>query len=262
MRSLYLIVFLIFNIIQVSFGQIEVYGKEIIMHSHNDYEQEFPLTTALENQFRSIEIDVFEHKGEIVVAHDPEELHKKPTIEELYLNPLFSKGKPSYRLILLIDIKEITTSFMDALHAKFEPYQNHLINLQDADTENGVQIVLSGDVPKKELIASDAYPFFFIDGRISDFELPELSKRIVMISAKFTDLCAWTGDTKLTKNALSNVINVINQAKAKGKLTRFWDTADNRESWKILLALDVDLIGVDDIEEFGKFVSATKQIKY
>ena len=43
---------------------------EFIVHSYNDYEQDYPLKTALENNFNSIEIDMVEFGGEIIVSHD------------------------------------------------------------------------------------------------------------------------------------------------------------------------------------------------
>lgn len=56
--------------IQLCIGQITIQGVEIIGHSHNDYEQKHPLETALQYQFGSIEIDIFEYNGQIVVCHD------------------------------------------------------------------------------------------------------------------------------------------------------------------------------------------------
>lgn len=148
-------------------GQMEAFGKYFQGHSHNDYAQEFPLTTALEKGFSSIEIDVFAHKGQIVVAHDPEDLYLKPSIQELYLEPLFSKERKFKHLILLVDIKICTDNLLELLETSLLPFADHLVSLDDA-TGKSVQIVLSGDVPKQALLQTKDYPYFFIDGRASD----------------------------------------------------------------------------------------------
>src|ERR1044072_6101637 len=57
-------------------------------HSHNDYEQRVPLTTAYNEMFGSIEADIFWQNGELLVAHKKEELVTHRTLEDLYLKPL------------------------------------------------------------------------------------------------------------------------------------------------------------------------------
>ena len=57
-------------------------------HSHNDYTRNNPLFDALDAGFRSIEIDVFAQEGQLRVSHIALFLKRKPTIEELYVQPL------------------------------------------------------------------------------------------------------------------------------------------------------------------------------
>ena len=70
------------------------FGQEFITlpngHSHNDYTRDSPLYDALKYGFTSIEVDVYWHKGRMVVTHDDKLLDEKPTLQELYLNPLSS----------------------------------------------------------------------------------------------------------------------------------------------------------------------------
>ena len=65
-------------------------------HSHNDYLNKRPLYSALENNFKSIEVDVFLLKSDLYVGHNWLQLRKNKTIENLYLGPLwklFNKNK-------------------------------------------------------------------------------------------------------------------------------------------------------------------------
>ena len=57
-------------------------------HSHNDYKNEIPLEEALENNFKSIEVDIFLLNKNLYVGHSWFELKKNKTIETMYLEPL------------------------------------------------------------------------------------------------------------------------------------------------------------------------------
>src|SRR5689334_9469888 len=83
-------------------------------HSHNDYEQKVPFYAAYNEEFGSIEADIFWHNNEILVAHSAGELSLHRTLEDMYLKPIQSfieknKGHVyadgSRKLQLMIDIK-------------------------------------------------------------------------------------------------------------------------------------------------------------
>ena len=57
-------------------------------HAHNDYEHERPLFDALEQGFTSVEADIWLVDGQLLVAHDLENVQPGRTIEALYLEPL------------------------------------------------------------------------------------------------------------------------------------------------------------------------------
>src|SRR4026207_2093975 len=91
-----------------SFGQV-------LIHAHNDYQKQEPLTNAIRNKVFSFEADVYLYNNKLVVAHDKKELPGARTLDSLYLQPiinLFRKYKGSigkdskYRPVLMIDIKE------------------------------------------------------------------------------------------------------------------------------------------------------------
>jgi hypothetical protein len=83
-------------------------------HAHNDYEHDRPLSDALEHGFTSVEADVWLVDGELLVAHDREDVEAGVTLESLYLDPLTDLVKGNGRSVypgwdgefqLLIDIK-------------------------------------------------------------------------------------------------------------------------------------------------------------
>lgn len=57
-------------------------------HSHNDYHQADPLSSALKHGLKSVEVDVFPRQGGLWVAHTVFGLNPKRTIESMYLEPL------------------------------------------------------------------------------------------------------------------------------------------------------------------------------
>ncbi len=83
-------------------------------HAHNDYEHDRPLFDALEHGFTSVEADVWLVDGELLVAHDLENVQQGVTLESLYLDPLSALLRGHGRSVypgwdgsfqLLIDIK-------------------------------------------------------------------------------------------------------------------------------------------------------------
>ena len=59
-------------------------------HSHNDYKNDIPIEKALENNFKSIEVDIFLLHKNLYVGPSWLELKKNKTIETMYLEPLCS----------------------------------------------------------------------------------------------------------------------------------------------------------------------------
>ncbi len=61
-------------------------------HAHNDYEHDRPLYDALDHRFKSVEADIWLVDGELVVAHDAEDVPQAAeqgrTLRSLYLEPL------------------------------------------------------------------------------------------------------------------------------------------------------------------------------
>lgn len=84
-------------------------------HSHNDYEQQRPFYMAYNEQFGSMEADIYLVKGKLLVAHEPKQLDSTKTIESLYLQPLTAFHNGDRKLQLLIDIKTQGVATLDTL---------------------------------------------------------------------------------------------------------------------------------------------------
>jgi len=250
MKKLLLLIFLILLSNILVWGQ----SNSIIAHSHNDYEQKRPLLNAVENNFQSIEIDILRVGKKLVVTHDDKDLERKPTIDKMYfdrLQKMINNGEIKQKTWLLVDLKLYDKQTLELLHELVTKYVGLFQTRQDV---NGpLQIVLSGDIPRKEIINDSSYTFFFIDGRVSDLEENYDSNIMPLISANFTDFSFWKGIGKMKKADFSKIQSRIQAIHKQGKKIRFWKTRDKKKVWKTLIKLNVDVISVDNIESFSKF---------
>lgn len=246
MKLFHFIVFLF------SFAFANAQGINILVHSHNDYEQAFPLTTAMSYNFKSIEVDVFEVDDQIVVCHDSDKnLHLKPTLKELYLEPLSKYPfKENQTILLLIDLKMEGGKILNVLHSILNSYVHLFKTRKDPNQYAPIQIILSGSVDKDAVISNDSFQYFFVDGRVVNLDHQYDSQIMPIISSDFEDHISWKPGRKIPKLELKNILNLINAAHSQGKIFQFWNTPDTPEIWDLPIALKVDLIGVDEIERF------------
>lgn len=224
----------------------------VIAHSHNDYEQDHPLSTALKYGFRSIEVDIVYDGNLLRVSHDEDHLDTKPEFEELYLSPL-SKSSiiPKEGLILLVDLKNYSDALLQTLNDKLNKYKDYLVNRSNPlDLQGKIQIVLSGDYPRNEVIENTTIEFLFIDGRLNENDLHLPSELVPIISIDYSDIPTLQGlynNKGSHKEKVSKTIEIVH---SNEKLIRFWKTKDHKSSWQELIKLGVDIIGIDNIQLF------------
>ncbi len=230
-------------------------------HSHNDYEQKNPFFLAWQNHFGSIEADIWEVNGELLVAHTKNELSPDKTLDALYLNPIvkifkMNNGSPwskySGTFQLLIDIKTSVEPALTMLVEKLKMYPevfNPQIN------KHAVRVVITGNRPNPEDFSK--YPgFIFYDGKFDlRYSSGEL-KKIALYSENLTKFTSWKGEGKIPDTEYSQLKNVIDSVHSLKKKVRFWNAPDNPDAWKILTGLKVDYINTDHIKELAAFLNS------
>ena len=60
-------------------------------HAHNDYEHTIPFWQAYDQQFGSIEADIYARNGQLYVAHDSADISDSRTLNALYIQPIVGK---------------------------------------------------------------------------------------------------------------------------------------------------------------------------
>lgn len=253
--------FTFFQLVSSFVFLIPIIGQPVIYttanaHSHNDYEQPSPFYQAYNEQFGSIEADVFLTGGILLVGHTTTNLTPIRTLENMYLLPLqksietnagFAFKDSGRQLQLLIDLKTEGVATLNALVDLLKKYP--------AITNNRtVKIVITGNRPAENLYVS--YPaFIWFDGRLDiAYSKAELSK-IALLSDDFGKYSRWNGKDTLSITDRGKITTLVNKAHALNKPIRFWASPDFTQAWKEMVRLKIDYINTDHIEALSDFLN-------
>ncbi|WP_375546469.1 phosphatidylinositol-specific phospholipase C/glycerophosphodiester phosphodiesterase family protein [Actinophytocola gossypii] len=240
-------------------------------HAHNDYEHDRPLFDALSHGFTSVEADIYLVDGDLLVAHDPEDLDPARTLESLYLEPLrrlvLTGGIYKGRWVdfqLLIDLKtegESTYAALDRL-LRSPRYAFLWTSYRWGHVWRGpVTAVVSGNRPRATMEAQRSRVAFY-DGRIADpndLGPGSPAKLTPLVSDNWTKLFTWTGVGEMPADERAELRSIVRTAHRAGQRVRFWATPDApgpaREAiWRELVDAGVDHINTDDLAGLESFL--------
>jgi hypothetical protein len=240
-------------------------------HAHNDYEHARPLFDALDEGFTSVEADIYLVGGELLVAHDPEDLDPARTLTSLYLEPLRQRVIDNHGGVyrgyrdfqLLIDIKtegESTYAALDALLR--EPRYEFLWTTYRYGhvRTRAVTAVVSGNRPRMTMEAQRTRVAFY-DGRIAnqaDLGPGSDARLTPLVSDNWTKLFTWTGAGPMPAAEKAKLRDIVRTAHHAGQRVRFWATPDapgpERDAiWRELVAAAVHHINTDDLKGLADF---------
>lgn len=232
-------------------------------HSHNDYTRKNPLFDALYAGFRSIEIDVFAHKGQLRVSHIAFFLQRKPTIEELYVQPLLQMLPDLEKVLqtkgecleIMIDLKTGGKGTIALLVKALEPLTPYL-STWDSPTsihKRSVTIVLSGGYPRDLFSYDMDVSMFFLDGRpCRCYGQPDL--RIARVSAHYDQYFTWNGRGDMPKEEYEKLMMCVYSAKRCHQKLRFWGMPQKKTIWRFFTEAGVEWINIDHIKRFTRYV--------
>ncbi|MBZ4187868.1 phosphatidylinositol-specific phospholipase C/glycerophosphodiester phosphodiesterase family protein [Niabella sp. 3A5MI-3] len=224
-------------------------------HSHNDYEQQRPFRAAFEQEFGSIEADVFFVNDDLPVAHNARDIRPERNLKQLYLDPIRQLIRenngtiykdPGKKLLLLIDCKTEGKATLDAIIKQLEHYPEITGN-------KTVRIVITGNQPDKDSLA--AYPgFIWFDGDLAYHYKPENLEKVALFSANFRQYSSWNGSGQADAASTKALEAAIRHAHEAGKPIRFWGAPDNTVAWTYFKKLGTDYINTDKIPELARFL--------
>jgi len=258
MRKLILETLLLFAVLvcTISCSSTNRYST-VNAHSHNDYLNTSPFVNAYNENFGSIEADVFPVNGVLYVSHKKEEIRPENTFKALYLDPLLSKlSMDSLRQInLLVDIKEEYPVALSLLENELQPLARYLST--PGNTKN-ITISVSGARPTPA--EYDKYPgYIFFDDDLKQRHTDQQWQRISLVSLPFDKISTWTGEGSIPHKDRRAVKHIIDSVHSAGKHIRFWAAPDTEEAWRLQMKLGVDLIGTDKITELANYLKGEEK---
>jgi alkaline phosphatase len=225
-------------------------------HSHNDYQQIHPFTSAYQANFGSMEADILLSRDTLFVGHGETDIQKHRLFSELYLDSLrfYTRinqgsifGNTARTLQLLIDIKTAAEPTLEILIRELGKYPEliHSSSLIFVITENRPS-------PEKW----NNYPLFiWFDGDAGKFYDSATLRKVAMLSGNFASFSSWKANGDPDTASIQKISKIINEAHGHGKKIRFWNVPDNPESWQWMILLGVDWINTDHISALASFLN-------
>lgn len=238
-------------------AQITRYTSQSL-HAHNDYKQPFPFWQAYQHGYGSIEVDIFLHNNQLLVAHEESELDTSKTLEKLYLHPLLQcirKEQYKRNLILLIDLKTDAEPTLQVLITLLQHYPEII-------QQENIQLTITGNQPAPSSFLE--YPsYIWFDANPETVYPTKVQSRLAIMSANFKKYSKWNGKGVLTKEELSRFDSVIAKAAiTTSKKIRFWNAPDIPNAWYQLMKLKVGFINTDRIVEAATFMNHLPKYSY
>lgn len=228
-------------------------------HAHNDYEHSRPLLDALAQGFCSVEADVWLVDGELLVAHDRDQVKAGRTLEVLYLVPLHERvrahGGRVFRdgpgFTLLIDFKSEAEPTYAALKEVLAKHTEMLTRFDGGEVRtNAVTVIISGNRPFAT-VAAETDRLAALDGRLSDLDqLPPLPV-MPLISDNWRNHFTWRGEGAFLEAEAAKLADLVKRVHAAGRQLRFWAAPDLPAGWQVQLDAGVDLVNTDKLAELG-----------
>jgi glycerophosphoryl diester phosphodiesterase len=239
-------------------------------HAHNDYEHKRPLADALDHGFASVEADVWLVDGQLLVAHDRDQVQPGRTLESLYLSPLEARRRmnagteyPGWNgyFQLLIDVKSDAGPTWQAVDQVLREHPNLMTTFTPSETHKGaVTAVISGNRDKDAMLAQPKR-YAGYDGRLSDLDSNLPASFMPLVSDNWTNNFTWDGNGDMPAAEEQKLRDIVTRAHQHGYRVRFWATPDNPgpardRLWSKLRQVGVDQINTDDLDGLQRFLSS------
>lgn len=249
-------------------------------HAHNDYEHKRPLLDALDQGFCSVEADIYLVDGELLVAHNRQDVKPDRTLQSLYLDPLrervrsngghvhaalatnaalsnpLSVSAPKVEFTLLIDIKSDGATTYLALRDVLAGYAEMLTQFTPTSTvPKAVTIILSGDRPV-QLVAGEPSRLCALDGRLSDLDANPSIHLFPLISQSWRPTFGAFEAGGLPEVDRTKLRDLVTKAHAQGRRLRFWGVPDQLFVWREFFSEGVDMLNTDNLSGLAAFLKS------
>jgi len=233
-----------------------------LLHSHNDYERESPLFSALASRFDSVEADLWQVWDKILISHDG--FTFKGSLRELYLDPLqkrvdelgsvYGDGKPFY---LWLDLKDFSYELVDLLQVELARYSMFTVFRDGTEIAGPVIVVLTGnDWLKKHYASKYSVRFATRDSNKWDKKSAPVDNRWQWYALSWKDFFQWNGIGEMPAVERTKLQNLVSDVHARGKKLRLWDAPETTRVWNECIGARVDMLGTDRLLDLRMFMDA------
>ncbi len=221
-----------------------------------------PLTTALEDGFTSVEVDLQLIRGKIMVGHTASDAQAKNlTLEQAYLAPLQERVHQhgavypdGSQVTLMLDIKGNSESTYSALRPLLASYHEMLAQSHNGQTIPGpVRIVITGNQPA---LTSEQDRSVFLDAKLAEvLAHPEQvdSQLSPCVSGDFRRYFRWNGSGTMPAKEQEKLAKMVEDVHDLGLELRLWAAPDNPNTWNTLHHHGVDRINTDDLDGYARW---------
>ncbi|MBC7384928.1 MAG: hypothetical protein H7301_02050 [Cryobacterium sp.] len=232
-------------------------GPLSILHSHNDFAQEHPLDTALENGITSVEADVTDRRGEVRVVHLG--LWTYGSLKDLYLDRLqklvdekgsvYGDGK---KFTLWIEMRPFITSrkvvpLLRSLLSKYPMLAQY--GKDGKEVKPGpVTAVLMNVHSRDYFDGLETAPACLTVSRAAEKDQPNASFQCY-VHFRWASQFTWMGNGEMPRPEIEKLRMLQRDAHSRGLRTRYWGIPDHAEFWKRALTLPFDLVGTDQLHQ-------------
>lgn len=236
-------------------------------HSHNDYQNDIPFWSAYYAGFGSIEADIWAVNGELMVAHEENDITAERTLNQLYIQPIvkmfktnggkvWAKNDNSFQLV--IDIKASVDTTLSLLIHQLDQYPevfNRKVN------KNAIRVIITGNQPSPS--SFDQYPdYIYFDGNLNQKYTSEQLKRVPLFSLNLKDYTKWNGKANIPLVEAKRIGQIIDSVHQLGCKIRFWGAPDIINSWKVFMNLKVDYLNTDRISKLAEYLNNHAHTEY
>ncbi|OAA69827.1 PLC-like phosphodiesterase, TIM beta/alpha-barrel domain protein [Cordyceps fumosorosea ARSEF 2679] len=246
--------------------------QPVACHSHNDYDRDVPVFSALSAGCIAVEADVFLSGGDVIIGH----VLPTPgrTLRLQYTEPLRAildhnnggapggdKGifaaHPEQRFVLMVDFKTSDAGTLDAVAAALQPLRDggYLSSVEGGRfVQRAVTVVASGAAPFDRISAGEGVPGrdVFYDAQVDDLETKYNASNSYYASADFQSAIGKPGSVEAFSDAQRAKVKAqVDAAHAAGLKVRYWNLP-GEYMWEPLAALGVDYLNADDMSNTAR----------
>lgn len=232
----------------------------LLAHAHNDYEHPRPLADALDQQFHSVEADIWQADGELLVSHNGG--NWKGSLQELYLDPLQARVKErgsvhgdGQSFLLWIDLKSGDAALLPVLHGLLGQYPMLTVYAGTETRPGPVTAILTGNAKLKKAYITTYHPRYACrDGNAFSPADRPADNGWLWYALRWKDYVAWNGKEPMPSETEKRLRELVASIHAKGRRVRFYATPETELYWRKAQEIGIDLISTDHLRELHDFL--------